>query len=589
MMKALWYGMILSLFGGVSSAVADEKPQLETAWGKYSRPMATGPYVYGALPSIPDVFHNVIYKHQCEPDEGDTDPFAAAESNHSHKQKTVSKKNLPRCLPPRADYYDLSEFLRNQGITLQKSEWVLYSTGLTGDNHIHFCTSATTAATLEQLILVLQDDYPRSIHQITTLVSIENQGINNTAWTIENLRKESPRIHARYGLHGRSGEAIDIKLTPTNSASQTIYKLEPVISENSKLIDCRYTLASNNTAPSTKIHQHTDFTAVTQQPFILDCGTHGKDQRNFLLVINSNISVYSPPARPTDAYVSFGKIEGIYAMPPSPDAKPAPEAKFLKYSYKTNPDFLEQLQKSLIAGDASAPFEDSPVKPLTKVTTLTNSKHHQTSDQVFDLSPLFAIPASHKETVYFNKTRNQLIIHGPSPFHNTVLESLKYNIHTPRQVRVNARIVTLDRDGLDSVEWSLTEISKRNPKVLAHYSSTARSGEKASSGKAMHESVIKDPKSDKKKKHIQHEFTIEPVIGENNEWLDILYSIHSQPLGEARISIQYNSTATIQDGSPLIIELGHPSSSKRTHLLILHADITTPDGSFYRDRFKLVK
>lgn len=590
------------MLGGVFPAWAEEKKESkpETAWSEHCDHMIGGPFVYGSISVPPDFLRKLssvtnITEH---------DPFSPNDPKKDAANRVIYDKiapitprsKLPRCLPPISGYRDISSILKANGVALKDGEWAVVST----DSTMHFCTSLQNADIIEQIIGHSCRN-PRTITQLATLVSIKNQKLNNPDWTFDFLIKQNPTIHARYGLQGRSGEKIWTTLSQ-KSGAKSDYEMEPTLGENGLLLDCRLAFTSSLLDPKITINQKTAITMSTKTPFVIDCGIRGNSKRNYFLVLSA--SSFSPDPHESEfPHVSLKKIEGIYAMQYTPGKQTPSDTTLTTCSYYTDVRFLEIIRQKIDFhhyDNIDDPFDTSRKKsdsvktptPPIRVKDLKPNKYHDINDQIFDITPhlsYLGINTFQGEWVYFNLTRNRMIIHGSPSLQQCIPHYMERIVPTPRIVKLKARIISVDRSGLESINWSLEKITRSNPTYIEDYSTVCRSGEKASSGLIPYVSEEKDPESGENMIKHGPAFKAAPTISESSKWIDLRYYIDSKPLEEFNTAIRVTTAATIKDGTPTIVELGHSSSSTRTHLLILHADIITPDGSFYRDRFKPVK
>lgn len=572
----------------------------ETAWSETSGTNISAPYVYGMV-DVPPNFSSMLAESEATGDDPFADEKIGKVSRRFELDKVapvVPQNILPTCLPARRNYRDVSSFLNINGIELKDGEWAVLGGGLTG-TELFFCTSAANAEVIEQLFNH-SCRRPVNLGQLTTLVSIKGQGLSNIAPTVADIEKKSPVIHSRYGHQGRSGETVSTRLI-TNGKHVSGYRLEPTIGENYRLLDCRldYTLARPEA--NTSIAQKTAITKQVYKPAVLDCGTRGKDGRHYFLIIHSRLFDSHAHSKNHD-FKPIQEIEGIYKMKASGKAKAkAASSPFFTRRATVSPDFLQKLRnkiEELSYQDDKDPFDDKPLTeprktppPPIKVTPPTYLKNCQLGDKVFDVSPHLEFAGLYLyklERIYFNQTRNEITCHGYPGLTGRLSRILDEMLQTPRQVRITADIVQVDREGLNFPDWTIELIEQSNSNYLTKYSVTARSGEKGVSGKTNLPSK-KAPQTEKDVSDYTYELEGEPTIWGDNKTIDIRFSLKTKPLGKEGFVIEMDSTVSIIDGKPAVIELGHPNSSKRTHLLILNADIITPDGSFYRDCFKPVR
>lgn len=275
---------------------------------------------------------------------------------------------------------------------------------------------------------------------------------------------------------------------------------------------------------------------------------------------------------------------------------------FILRTYRTNTSFLNKLREKIDArsNDADVPFSDEPQttalndtpKPPIRIKLTRDNKYHHPGDDIYNITPHLEFLGLHKfngEWVCYNHTRSQIIINGTPSLHSRVSGVMHQIITGPRNINFQARMVTVDHKGRNYIEWTPEKISQADPKFLAKYATTARSGEKSTHGKPPSTKSERNLVTGKPIEGYSHHFEVTPTIGESGERIDLCYSIKSKPLGDSKIIVKITSSTSLKDGKPSIIELGHPSSATLTHLLILNADIVTPDGSFYRDQFKPVE
>ena len=571
---------------------ADEKP--ETAWETYSESENNSKYVFGAIRVAPNIIH--ILSDESNPDD-DTDFKPRPSINDL--APIIKNNQLPKCLPKAHRYNDISKLLTKSGVSLGKGEWTLLSNGLGGDNHVYYCLNRINADVLESIMMSLEPQRPFNFHQLATLISVENPGFKNKAWTIEQLDKEQPQIHARLGMTCRSGERTWTHFETKNPKSGGLYLFELTPDAEHRFVDCRieFTSEIGKNEPLV-IDQQTSFTCNLNKTFILDCGVHGKSKRNYLLKIETRELPGLFPSyqhQPNRKYID--KIEGIYALS-KPNATGKSQRAYTTHTYRCQNGFLKRLRLILHTSstDEDDPFGDSnsleqkEIPAPIRITPQKNHPHFQTADKIFDVTPQFKLlglePYS-GEWVHYNATRNQLVIHGAVSIHSRTTNCMETINGTPRITRINARVVSVNYQ--QEKEWTLDLIKQSAPLIIAHYSTIARSGERATFGEPMAEHRTKDAKTGKTKTSYDYEFEIEPTISANNQIVDLRFEIHSKPLGPEKFTTEIESALSIPDGKPAIIEIGHPTSGKRTHLLILNADIIFPDGSFYRTRFKPVK
>ncbi|MBK1831457.1 hypothetical protein JIN77_12015 [Verrucomicrobiaceae bacterium R5-34] len=598
MVKVSQLSVIIVLLASYMVALAQER-----AWDDASEPIAADRYVYASMSVPPDTYFRIS---EIE-DVPNLDPFGAdVEKIKAARDKLLAKHappiplaRLPKCLPLRSDYRNLSEHMIKNGVALKGNEWALLGIDHEGYARIYFCTTQGNADLIEQIFTGFGPNPPRNINQLATLVSVQNTAFQHRAWTMENLLKLTPVVHARYGIHGRSGEKTSIQYTAKNQQLAD-YETEVAVGENNELLDLRLTLSNQFLTPAIQINLETALTISLKDPFVLDCGMHGKKQRNYFLVLQSQLSNKGSYNR-LHPVVSLEKIDGIYAFPTKVSPVQKSQIKAHTQIYRANQRFFQDLRLKVESHGNDAdpdPFDGGKAKthtcpkPPVRIKSPKDTPYFQSSDLVYNITPHMrhlGIPLFQTEWIYFNKTQSQLIIHGGANIHTAITRYARVLSPTPNMIKIQAQIVSVDREGVDMPDWDLAKVTQANPKILTQYSSTARSGERATSGAVVGKTTISDPQSGETKNLNFYEFEIEPVLSENSDRLDLRYYLSTRALGEAKQSITLSSAITIPDGKPTIVELGHPNSASRTHLLILHADVITPDGSYYRDRFKALE
>lgn len=254
--------MFIVHLGAEEKGPVETKEKPEYAWSDYGEQLAGGPFVYGSIPVPRDLIR------KCLPDDNEEDPFSASPPAKPQDYRTklkkfapvIPRKNVPPCIPSMSHYRDVSLLMLEIGVAIKNKQWAIFCEDYRGDTFIYFCTTLMNADIIEQ-ICVHRRGGPRSVMQLVTLVSIENQKLNNTAWTVEKLTKLSPKIHARYGNLCRSGEKSSAILTYSEK-SKFDCEIEPVVGENSRLLDCRLALSASLPGPIVDIRQETAVTAL---------------------------------------------------------------------------------------------------------------------------------------------------------------------------------------------------------------------------------------------------------------------------------------------------------------------------------------
>lgn len=572
----------------------------ETAWVDTFSNINRNVYVYGSVPAPPDTIKIFSASKQTSTD----DPF----SENNTRDKTLSqlqlneiaplvnRQNLPACLPIGQNYRDISGIMIKNGVFIKQPEWVLLAKSLSNGTQIYFCTTAENADIIDQLF-----NYhccgPKSIYQTGTLISIAQQKRTNNSITFKTLNHLSPKVHSQFGHQGRSGEKVWNSFSSKNNIIAG-YEMESIIGQNNILIDCHLDFSIRLPDPSIRIAQTTNFTANTQKPFILNCGTHGK--RDFFLIIHSKIlDIHNH--QPRTRFAEIKKIDGIYTMRTQKTKIPhKPSSSYLKRQYHVDPQFLIKIREKVDyykSHDPDDPFSEKPTvraqnapSPPTRIQQFPYPTEHNPKDKIFDITPhLHFIGFSFfaEECVHFNQTKYQLTTYGDVSLQHRITNCLESMLETPRQIRFKASIASVDKKGWNHIQWTPDLINQSNPEYITQYTATSRSGMKGTSGKKHY--TIKDPKTKKVIDRYTYDLEFEPIISENNETIDVRLSLRTKPLHKNGFSLEKDTGLSIQDGKPKIIELGHPNSNTRTHLLILNADIITPDGSFYRDRFQPIK
>jgi|GEM_PF-6520390 len=591
-MKAFRQLILPALFILMASILPAEETKPETAWDEDTEIITGGStYAYGWI-TVPQDF---LHRLQAGSDENpDADPFGGGGTSQKKTFPNIQQRfpanQLPLCLPKGLIYYDASKILNQNGLNIKAPQWAFYTSKLNGHSKLYFCTTWMNSDIINALFMAIHCPGPRSIALRTNVVSIENQGLENIAWTSDKLDSLHPTTHTSYGLSGRSGEKASLMLKSESPAAYGISEYETTIGENNRFFDCRLHFHFKLTGKTgVKINHNTAITGEIGTPFIIDCGTHGIDQRNYLLVIHSTFKSHdSHPFEYYEILKRLDKIEGIYALRKDQPINKT-QAKLETLRYQVDATFLDQLR---FASDNDG---SAKVTIPALIKDIPIAFNHQKNDRIFDITALLKligtgiIEHNKQQRIFYNESQHQLIIHGSPDTQESVLglySAIRSNI---RMVRTNARIVSVDIKDLETPTWSIEEIEKRQPKQLAKYSVTGRSGEKSTSGKIMKKRILKNKKTGKEETQHHYKFEIESTIGDRNAIIDTRIIINSPPLGAQKTTIELNTALTLFDGTPTILELGHPTSRTRTHLLILNADLIRPNGTFYRNLLKPIK
>jgi hypothetical protein len=574
------------LLAGFSYLHAEE-PQPKTTWGNDSETITKGSrYVFGLIISPPNFFNEMSGASE----DSNDDPFSPSPKQTTTKvmdiYPIVKTQNLPLCLPSHPSYRDVSKLLSNNGIIIKAPEWALLSTGLAGYRKLYFCTTSANTDLLKQAFSYVCAGGPRhSLMMRTTVVSLENQGMDSKAWTINNLNQEKPHIHARFASLTRSGERSSIILKSNASKTQGEAEYELTLGENKLFYDARISIQCQLPG-NIPIHlsQLTAYTGQVETPFIIDCGTHGEDRRNYFLIMDTNLVIQPYSYIGRAILKRLDQIDGIYAMRKSTDKKTTinTQAPLETKVYRCEANAFHHLKWA---------NDRNPLPPI-QLKDIKESPHSKASDQIFDITPAlrhYELKLDDKEWIHINTSQNKIIVYGTPHTQESVVSTISRISPNILVLRVNARIISVKNKGRENSSWTMDQIEKSNPELLTMYSSTGRSGEKSISGKLMHTYTTKDNKTNKEVTHNEYEFETESTIGESNQTIDLRLAIHSKPLGKQQITTKVVTAITLNDGKPTIIELGHPNSATHTHLLIINPDIITIDGTFYRDRFKPIK
>lgn len=596
-MARLFFTSLVTLFFSLFLfSSAEEK--VERAWASDSQSVTEGPYVYCSFEVPEDILRRLIGYN----DYAGADPFSNKKpiGHPSFNVEKIAPKipsnTLPLCLPRGKSYRNMSEIVQRNGVAIKTPEWAVIGNHHNTGTRIYFCTTIQNADIIEQIFTALGLSQKATTSNLATLVSVDHKSLESPTWTVDNLSKLSPTIHSRHGITCRNGERTIIKYL-SEKGTPSVYEIEPTVGEHNQLVDLRLSFAATLTKPKVQIDLFTAVTKTTEKPFIIDCGMHGKPLRNYLLILES------PNQHTLETYdqselLSLKKIKGIYAFrKASQDQKPR-ASKLITHSYHSTSRFLPRLRDELQShehqnqnADPFAPAEPEQrlPEPPARVKNLTNNKHHSSEDIVYNITPHFAflgMPFFHGEEVHFNNTKSQIIITARAEAHDSIARYYHLIDPSPLMMKTQAQIVLVDRQDLTAPEWTLAKITSSNPKILKKYSSTLRSGEKATFGRIMDKFTHTDSKSGKKTHHSQHEFEADAILGQSKKFSSLRFSIHTPQLGEHKTAISLDTALTIKDGKPVIIELGHPNSSTHTHLLIMNVDVITTDGSFYRDLLK---
>jgi len=600
MMKALGYGVILGLvsaFNGHLGADENTAEKPEYAWeydAKRGDIYGGSKYVYGSI-DLPDNFLRNLYGPS-DTEEKD-DPFSSTGKNSSHsysldKAAPLAKpSDTPRCLPPNRSYRDPSVLLAAQGVNIEKPGWVFYSQSATGTDQLHFCANWTHADVISCICCALHASEPRNALLCMTLVSIPNPGLKNIAWTAEKILQASPVIHARLGNISRSGEqCISTFISPDGKISNTA-KYTITLGDDDQTFNCRLNFSSplppNN---NLNIHQNTEFAGRFGTPFTIDCGSAGKDSRNYFLLVDVQRQPAQAHSHYHDLYriiQKLDKIDGIHTIAKEakqPHKKNALHSiKFITQSYQSPSSLLETLHQ--------LPPIHATLKPPLRVPANQHPKLFATTDKVFDLTPQLKrlnVKLNKEEWVYHNSTHDYVIIHATAYAHTSILSMLKQLTTSPKLARINAQLISVDVKGMEKPRWSYEKIKKRQPIHISTHSTTSRSGVATQSGSLKKQKII-DLKTNESAPIKRIIFETESTINLDKSIIDCRLNLDIPSSQKLPYSIHLSTAATVKDGKSTFIELGHPSNEGRTHLLILNADIITPDGSFYRDRFTPIK
>ncbi|MBK1854304.1 hypothetical protein JO972_05015 [Verrucomicrobiaceae bacterium 5K15] len=591
--------------------MAEEKKdaKAETAWQEYDLDNTNGFY-FGIIELAPDFVSQLLPS----PKEATADdPFGGENDKDTIRVRPgqgvlgpiVDMARLPQCVPQHPGYRDISKLVHELGIRVSEHQWVLHSGGMSGDNRLYYCLDPGNADILESICFAVHHCCgPFNFIHRSVLVSVPDQGLDNQAWTMERLLQLDYTVHARHGNVCRSGERALIEFRKKAPEPTSYLVLEPTLGESAIIADVRIEYAQAWTGEhKSSVMQNTAFTTSVGKPLILDCGIQGQDRRNFLLITEtSELKGLLNHSEHRINRIHISKIEGAYAMrgnmtPKGHKATPKP---FETKAFRCDSDFLVKLRTALNHNDLGqdSPFGAGPntkgpqkIPAPIRIKNYKPTQHLGPDDTVFDITPqchLLGLTKRQGESIYFNSSNSRLIITGSLTTQADMVSIIKGFSSTARMVRITARIVEVNAGGLKPTQWSLEKIALSHPQTQAMYASTARSGERATSGQEMAANVYKN-KEGKEVTSRDYEFEVEPTISESSQKVDLGFAIHSQALGDEKTSIILETAITIPDGKPTIVELGHPNSASRTHLLILHADVITPDGSYYRDRFKALK
>ena len=510
------------LFTFISGVFANEK---RTAWTEDGHKIISAPYVYGAVRVTPNAIHALAKN----PDAPEDDPFSEENPGKPNIRlrsldqiaPKVPRSSIPECLPLVQSYRDISKLLIKNGVAIKGKEWALLSSGMDTDQHLYFCTTPANADIIN-ILFNYRCCGSRSISQLTSLVSVQPKHHSSIPWTARNLAKHSPVIHARYGCHGRSGEKIWICFK-THGKKTSSQEMEPTIGEGDLLMDCRLDYSLKLPEPDVLIAQNTAITTNTGTPFVLDCGIHGKGNRHYFLVIHSKVET-SDTHHPNKEIIPVQKIAGIYEI--HPQRKKSPEDTALAFAthwYSVDPRFLIHLKNKVDEYRYQNNDDPFSIEPLAeprqgppapvRVIPPKQLRHHKSDDRIFDITPhlvFLELRIYQGEKIYYNQTQHQLILHGSPGLQNRTRQIVEGLVQTPRQVRVTADIVLVDHKKLDWPAWTIMSLKQSNPKYIARYAATARSGEKGTAGK-INLPPYKDPKTGKERAHYTHNFEIEPT------------------------------------------------------------------------------
>ncbi|MBK1831456.1 hypothetical protein JIN77_12010 [Verrucomicrobiaceae bacterium R5-34] len=613
-LRFLVIGTVLML----SSASNAQMSKIEMAWERSEpeKPVTSG-YYYGIIDLPPDFLSQILNEKETSPS---SDPFGGGSEdtesaliNLSFLAPHVLETSLPKCLPKNHAFRDATKLLAKLGIKVDGKQWALLSSGIAGDNRLYYCLSLTNADIIESIVMNLQHRIPSNFRYHSTLVSVPDQGLINQPWTLTRLKKLSPKVHARHGIVSRSGEPALVKFSknprfprwnkPYHFHSRI--QIDATLNENFQFADVRMGYHHTTPSGSPLITFKSPLTAKLDHVHVIDCGIHGESGRNFLLIHRTEeFKGLFEQQNHTINRIHIDEISGDYVLATQSkkrkEEKVIPDQgkpKHLKTKfYRCRTDFTQQLIGILTSPTSdNNPFEKKDLAQRdqfpSRIHAFKKGKYLKASDVVIDLtnhSSTLGLNPQKGESIYYNKTQSVLVVNGILPLQADAVSMLDHITQTPQMVRVNARIVTVDIAAIESPKWNIKTIQTRTPTTLTMFAATSRNGERARSGREM-KRVTKTNTKGKETTLQNYEFEFTPTISEYAKTLHIQFEINSRPLRIDQLSIDLNTAITIPDGKPAIIELGHPNSATRTHLLILHADVITPDGSFYRDRFKPLK
>ncbi|WP_178934003.1 hypothetical protein [Oceaniferula marina] len=552
---------------------AEEEP------AKADKPPQSGKYVFGYI-STPLNLLNMLQKDEEESSEDD--PFAAQEPETKLKpRKTLSEfaplldpSSIPLCLPQQARYRDLSKAVSQYGLYIKNPEWILLSTGPNADHRIYFCSTSHNADIIDQIFMVMCVGMPKSFITHVDLVSLKMTNHAPPIKTWKNLQELNPIPRMHLGAVTISGERSRLHLkSPRHSGS---LDFELTIGENNLYYDGQIHFTCQIPDTDIFIQQQTAYTGQLDTPFIIDCGTYGNENETFLLIIHQQD--ITPPH--SDAGIKIlkrmDKIEGIYAKRPT--NKTETEQKNIIRHYHANSSLLDFLNE----------YTEVKAQPLIR-TQQQNGKAYPPDQHVFDITPcLRAIGYSFKaqQWVHYNKSTQKIIIYSPDYQGHEIMTIIDDLL--PQIVMVNMKITFYEISNNPDTNpiWKLDQIKDNNALLLKSYATVTRSGEKSIFGEYTSKPLALPNKAAQKELRYKPCCEIETTISDYKQVLNMRVHLEIPPLGSNKTTTKLNSNFVMTDGVPTIVELGHPDSGKRTIVLVLQADVISPDGSLYRDRLK---
>jgi len=578
--------IILSI--AIISRLLAADPQSETAWPIRDQPTErpTARYIFG-ISRVPTDFKENI-DDASEPDNDLMPP--------------VLIKNLPQRLIPHLSYLNLAPYLKVNGLTLEAHEWILLSSPYNKESSIYYFLSQTNADLLEQIIRPGCRAGNIVQHQLT-LVSTPSLGFSNNAHTMAWLKQQNHQTHARFTISNIRGQNSALQLRSKKLRSSGEIECQSTSGSHGYDYECRlYFDWKLKGKKPIQITQLLTLTANEQESVLIDCGMHGQDKRNYFIVFKIEATTLLPSSFSKIEHTPLDKIDAIYTMPPSNPQRvqPSTQPKVSTRSYRSSIHFLSHLKQTLyhhqdhpadIFSIASA--ELTPPAPPLKLKQLKDTPYYSSTDQVFNLTPQFdqlGLRRFKNEWLYFNSTTSNIIVHGGEKTHDRATKIIDSITPTPLMIRTTASIVAVDNLEHSNQRWDLKKIENQSPQILASHSTLGLSGNRSSCGKITPNRKTLNPKTNKMETRYDSEFEAESTITDDHQNLYSTINLSTGKIGDIQLQVRFRDrTFILKDGTPTIIELGHPSSGTRTHLLILNADIITPNGTFHRDRFKPVK